>query len=465
MQINKDKLNPNFEGYKLCSLKSPLFYIDEEKGAAIVPLPSIPLITLKSASMPLSFKQSKYIYDFNHLFSLRDNIFYIDEDHCVQLYKNGAFISIYDLSKISQTVSTNKNIINEEPSIYMPDDDIIIVNNGSGSIQIINLEEKSLLKEPFSLHMTLENEKKEENEIRYLPSIILCSFCSQDSIHVVLQSSFDYARTKDINTDDPKRKIEFFVTVLVFNKKEEQYELQHRYDLVSNNPAKGCLYMNSEQPILTIVSESAFWLKGSLQQNSITDSNEVNEIPQEQNEIMTNRLTLFTSEVYDTTFDESEDVSRYVISTFSCHTETPEIKTEASSESKPLLLAQGKTVGISHDVHMCMFKIEQTNNDLKFSHEMSFSALSYVLRGKEEKKFLIADMSLRMCIIAEHHERLYIYDANMVDKMQKSEHQVIDIGDADILGVRILNGELYVLTNDSLDIFPVNKDKLATLKD
>jgi hypothetical protein len=52
---------------------------------------------------------------------------------------------------------------------------------------------------------------------------------------------------------------------------------------------------------------------------------------------------------------------------------------------------------------------------------MSFSATSYILKGKKEKRYVIADEEKRT---AEHRSRLYVYDANTVDKMNKSEHQL-----------------------------------------
>ncbi|KAJ2161233.1 hypothetical protein GGF46_001661 [Coemansia sp. RSA 552] len=89
-------------------------------------------------------------------------------------------------------------------------------------------------------------------------------------------------------------------------------------------------------------------------------------------------------------------------------------------------------------------------------HAGTFSALSYILAGKREKRFTYIDPEMSVAVLAETHRRVYIYHQVQRPGASTAAQNVVDLGcgpdegDAEILGLQLVGRALAVLRRDSL---------------
>jgi hypothetical protein len=80
------------------------------------------------------------------------------------------------------------------------------------------------------------------------------------------------------------------------------------------------------------------------------------------------------------------------------------------------------------------------------NHVAAFDALAFVSKAKENKKFLTVTSDNQHAILVEHKKFVYIYKHR-----PEAQHQVVDFGLAEFIGVRTLaGGRFALLTKDTI---------------
>jgi hypothetical protein len=115
-------------------------------------------------------------------------------------------------------------------------------------------------------------------------------------------------------------------------------------------------------------------------------------------------------------------------------------------------------IGLSLDVDCVLFHFafnkefdaDPTVDPIIMNHVAAFDALAFVSKAKENKKFLTVTSDNQHAILVEHKKFVYIYK-HRPEGEHKAQHQVVDFGLAEFIGVRTLaGGRFALLTKDTI---------------
>lgn len=115
---------------------------------------------------------------------------------------------------------------------------------------------------------------------------------------------------------------------------------------------------------------------------------------------------------------------------------------------------------LQFDVDGVVFKFNSDTN-VQMKHVETFAALSYIQASKREKRFMYVAANMTKAILAETHQRIYIYHQTIDKKSANAVQNVIDLGskDEEILGLQMLEDQnlLVVLRERSWCLIDIDK--------
>ncbi|XP_072392868.1 nudC domain-containing protein 1 [Diabrotica undecimpunctata] len=122
-------------------------------------------------------------------------------------------------------------------------------------------------------------------------------------------------------------------------------------------------------------------------------------------------------------------------------------------------------MGIRHDVDICLWQPQKTNENFSITHEGTLLALGYVQASKQNKKFTVCPPDMSYAVICETSGHLFIYRQNK--KISSTElrnrstgrriqsiaqQQVVNLSNDEILGIYGSNKSLFLLCEKSVTV-------------
>ncbi|PRP87773.1 NudC domain containing 1 [Planoprotostelium fungivorum] len=97
------------------------------------------------------------------------------------------------------------------------------------------------------------------------------------------------------------------------------------------------------------------------------------------------------------------------------------------------------------DVDLIMVDmIMSRSGDLTLSHVKTFDAMSYILSGKKQRRYVKLSKDFSFCGIVEHQKYIWLYQRKKKETDHKSVHQLIEMSDEEIVGF-FMDKERYVV--------------------